>query len=80
MYGSAEEYNRWAELVGDENWSWENTKEDFKKVFILFIIPQSLARLRLTSVLNQIENYATTRSTACPKYANPKPEDHGQNG
>jgi choline dehydrogenase-like flavoprotein len=29
MYGSSEDYNRWAELVGDDSWKWESVKEDF---------------------------------------------------
>lgn len=33
VYGSAEDYNRWGELVGDGSWSWKHTKEDFKKVY-----------------------------------------------
>jgi choline dehydrogenase-like flavoprotein len=32
LYGSAEDYNRWAELVGDDDWKWENTKKSFKAV------------------------------------------------
>jgi choline dehydrogenase-like flavoprotein len=32
LYGSGEDYNRWAELVGDDSWRWEETKERFKRV------------------------------------------------
>ncbi|CAI6274652.1 unnamed protein product [Periconia digitata] len=32
LYGSAEDYDRWAELVGDESWGWDYCKEMFKKI------------------------------------------------
>ncbi|PVI03499.1 GMC oxidoreductase [Periconia macrospinosa] len=32
LYGSAEDYNWWAELVGDDSWNWEHCKELFKKI------------------------------------------------
>lgn len=32
MYGSAEDYNLWADMVGDEGWRWENTQRRFKEV------------------------------------------------
>lgn len=32
VYGSGEDYNRWGELVGDDSWRWENTKELFKRI------------------------------------------------
>ncbi|KAF2502442.1 choline dehydrogenase [Lophium mytilinum] len=32
LYGSKEDYNRWAELVGDDSWRWEETKERFKRI------------------------------------------------
>jgi choline dehydrogenase-like flavoprotein len=32
LYGSGEDYNRWAELVGDDSWRWENTQASFKKI------------------------------------------------
>lgn len=76
VYGSAEDYNRWAELVGDGGWSWKHTKEGFKKVYIFPRLPQ----LGLKSVCNQIEAYDTTASAAYSKYVNPKAEDHGHNG
>ncbi|KAK9482111.1 GMC oxidoreductase [Lipomyces starkeyi] len=31
MYGSKDDYNQWAQLVGDDRWRWENIKEIFKK-------------------------------------------------
>ncbi|KAF1993016.1 GMC oxidoreductase [Amniculicola lignicola CBS 123094] len=30
LYGSAEDFNRWGELVGDETWKWEGVKDSFK--------------------------------------------------
>ncbi len=30
MRGQARDYNRWAELTGDDDWSWENALPDFK--------------------------------------------------
>ena len=32
LYGSREDYNRWADAVGDETWRWENTQESFKQI------------------------------------------------
>ncbi|KAF2738929.1 FAD/NAD(P)-binding domain-containing protein [Polyplosphaeria fusca] len=32
LYGSKEDYDRWAELVGDDTWKWEHTKETFKRI------------------------------------------------
>jgi choline dehydrogenase-like flavoprotein len=32
LYGSSEDYNRWAEIVGDDNWRWENTQNSFKEI------------------------------------------------
>jgi choline dehydrogenase-like flavoprotein len=32
LYGSGEDYNRWAELVGDESWTWENVKKSFEAI------------------------------------------------
>ena len=32
LYGSAEDYNRWADLVGDDDWKWENTQRSFKAI------------------------------------------------
>ncbi|KAF2866413.1 hypothetical protein BDV95DRAFT_505141 [Massariosphaeria phaeospora] len=32
LYGSKEDYNRWAELVGDESWDWEHTKKSFQEI------------------------------------------------
>ena len=32
LYGSAEDYNRWADLVGDESWAWESTKNSFRAI------------------------------------------------
>ncbi|KAF2199071.1 choline dehydrogenase [Delitschia confertaspora ATCC 74209] len=32
LYGSKEDYNRWAELVGDESWKWAEVQELFKKI------------------------------------------------
>lgn len=32
LYGAADDYNRWAEIVGDDNWRWENTKKSFHAI------------------------------------------------
>ncbi|KAF2010118.1 GMC oxidoreductase [Aaosphaeria arxii CBS 175.79] len=32
LYGSSEDYNRWAELVGDDAWKWENTLKSFQAI------------------------------------------------
>lgn len=32
LYGSSDDYNRWAELVGDDSWKWEHTKESFRQI------------------------------------------------
>jgi choline dehydrogenase-like flavoprotein len=32
LYGSADDYNRWAEIVGDESWRWENTQRAFNEI------------------------------------------------
>ncbi|KAF2263305.1 choline dehydrogenase [Lojkania enalia] len=32
LYGSKEDFNRWAELVGDDDWKWENTKKSYKAI------------------------------------------------
>ncbi|KAH7116109.1 choline dehydrogenase [Dendryphion nanum] len=32
LYGSEEDYNYWAEVVGDENWRWEHTKKSFHAI------------------------------------------------
>ena len=29
LYGSGEDYNRWADLVGDDDWKWDSVKESF---------------------------------------------------
>jgi choline dehydrogenase-like flavoprotein len=29
LYGSSEDYNRWADIVGDDDWNWEHTKERY---------------------------------------------------
>lgn len=31
-YGSKEDLNEWARLVGDDTWNWENSRERLKKV------------------------------------------------
>jgi choline dehydrogenase-like flavoprotein len=31
-YGPSAEYERWAELVGDDAWGWENVRDRFKRV------------------------------------------------
>jgi choline dehydrogenase-like flavoprotein len=32
LIGSNEDFNEWANIVGDEAWNWENVKERFKKI------------------------------------------------
>lgn len=32
LYGSADDYNEWAELVGDDSWAWEQTQQSFKSI------------------------------------------------
>jgi len=32
LYGSGEDYNKWADLVDDDDWKWENTKRSFKEI------------------------------------------------
>lgn len=32
LYGSGEDYNRWADLVGDESWKWDNVKKSFAEI------------------------------------------------
>jgi hypothetical protein len=32
LYGSAEDYDRWAELVEDDGWRWANTSKKLKEV------------------------------------------------
>lgn len=32
LAGSKEDYNYWAELVGDDAWKWENVHRRFKEV------------------------------------------------
>lgn len=32
VVGADEDYNHWADLVGDDVWRWNNVKERFKKV------------------------------------------------
>ncbi len=32
LYGSADDHNRRAELVGDDSWKWESPKESFKQI------------------------------------------------
>lgn len=32
LYGSKEDYDRWADLVGDDSWKWEHTKAAFKTI------------------------------------------------
>ncbi|KAI8942906.1 hypothetical protein NX059_000945 [Plenodomus lindquistii] len=32
LYGSGEDYNRWAELVGDEGWKWENVRHSYRRI------------------------------------------------
>jgi choline dehydrogenase-like flavoprotein len=32
LKGSKEDYERWAELVGDEEWAWESVKESFREI------------------------------------------------
>jgi choline dehydrogenase-like flavoprotein len=33
--GSADDYDRWAALVGDDAWSWERVKEGYKEVSLM---------------------------------------------
>jgi hypothetical protein len=42
LYGSKEDYDRWARLVGDESWNWEHTKEIFKDVSSSMTTTESL--------------------------------------
>lgn len=32
LYGSEEDYNRWADLVDDDSWRWEQTKKSFQAI------------------------------------------------
>jgi hypothetical protein len=32
LNGSAEDYDRWAELVGDDSWRWASTSKKLKEV------------------------------------------------
>jgi choline dehydrogenase-like flavoprotein len=32
LYGSSEDFNRWAKLVEDESWDWEHCKDLFKQI------------------------------------------------
>jgi choline dehydrogenase-like flavoprotein len=32
LYGSADDYNEWARLVGDDSWAWEQTQQSFKAI------------------------------------------------
>jgi choline dehydrogenase-like flavoprotein len=32
VYGSGEDYNRWADLVGDDDWRWEGVKKSFHAI------------------------------------------------
>jgi choline dehydrogenase-like flavoprotein len=32
LYGSQEDFNRWADLVGDDSWKWEQTKKSFHAI------------------------------------------------
>jgi choline dehydrogenase-like flavoprotein len=41
--GGSADYNRWPELVGDDDWRWEKTKERFQKV--RYMIKASVSRV-----------------------------------
>lgn len=32
LYGSSEDYNRWADLVGDDTWRWESVQKSFQEI------------------------------------------------
>lgn len=32
LYGSGEDYNRWADLVGDDKWNWDNVQPSFRAI------------------------------------------------
>jgi choline dehydrogenase-like flavoprotein len=32
LYGSKEDYNRWGDEVGDEDWKWESVQSSFRKI------------------------------------------------
>ncbi|KAF2651765.1 GMC oxidoreductase [Lophiostoma macrostomum CBS 122681] len=32
LYGSAEDYDRWAGLVGDDSWAWEHARQSFQAI------------------------------------------------
>ncbi|KAF2855887.1 GMC oxidoreductase [Plenodomus tracheiphilus IPT5] len=32
LYGSSEYYNRWADLVGDDSWKWENVQKSYRAI------------------------------------------------
>ena len=32
LYGSGEDYNRWAEIVGDDSWRWEHVQKSFQVI------------------------------------------------
>lgn len=32
LYGSGEDYNRWADISGDDSWRWEHTQKDFQAI------------------------------------------------
>jgi choline dehydrogenase-like flavoprotein len=49
LRGPAEDYNRWAKIVGDDSWTWKSTKETFKEVKLSVTTWKSLW-------LTQIEN------------------------
>jgi choline dehydrogenase-like flavoprotein len=37
-YGPSADYERWAEVVGDDAWTWERVRERYKRVRISLII------------------------------------------
>ena len=39
LSGSMEDYNYWAELVGDDSWKWENSHRRLKEVSLGVFYP-----------------------------------------
>ncbi|KAI9820634.1 MAG: hypothetical protein M1827_005003 [Pycnora praestabilis] len=81
--GPSEDYDRWADLVGDDCWNWKNVRERYKKV----VYPRTYVNddiqhneHRVIETKHSMENYPGQVPQEQSKYIHPNQEDHGSSG
>jgi choline dehydrogenase-like flavoprotein len=80
-YGSKEELNEWARLVGDDVWRWENSLERIKKVRCSYPgIKRGMLKLVHSCHNLKIENVHNNTPPEYEKYVQLDPDSHGKHG